>query len=63
MTETRITLTLDQVEARALAAMAQADCRQPRDQVKRLTRSEAEKRGLWPIVQEQPVPQREAVRP
>lgn len=52
----RLTITLDQEEREALTRLAQADVRPPKEQLRFLLRSEAEKRGLWPV----PIP---ATRP
>ncbi len=45
----RLTITFTQEEREALARLAQADVRPPKEQLRFLIRSEAEKRGLWPI--------------
>lgn len=63
MSETKIVLTLDQVESQVLVAMAQADCRPPRDQVRQLIQSEAKRRGLWPTPTTTKTPASAAVRP
>jgi hypothetical protein len=50
-----ITFTPDECEA--LDRLAEVEVRPVKDQVRVLVRSEAEKRGLWPNPQVQPVPQ------
>jgi len=54
-----ITFTPDEREA--LDRLAEVEVRLVKDQVRVLVRSEAEKRGLWPNPQVQPVPQCEGV--
>ncbi len=46
MTTSRVMVTLSMTEIKALTRMAMADCRHPREQLRFLFRSEAEKRGL-----------------
>jgi hypothetical protein len=58
---TKLTITFSPEEREALDRLAQVEVRPVKDQVRVLVRSEAEKRGLWPNPQRQPVSQREAV--
>lgn len=46
MNTARISVVLEGLEVTALVRMAEADCRQPREQLRFLLREEAQKRGL-----------------
>jgi hypothetical protein len=47
MQKLRVSVPLERAEARALIAMAGAECREPREQLRYLLRREAKRRGLW----------------
>ena len=45
---TRMTISFTPEEGKILQAMAEADCRSPKDQIRWLLCQEARQRGLWP---------------
>jgi len=45
----RLTIDLTEDERQALVKLAEADLRPAQDQIRFLLRSEAERRGLWPL--------------
>jgi hypothetical protein len=64
MDYTRITITFTPTERDVLDKLSQVDMRPPKEQLRFLLRSEAEKRGLWPIPSTpRPTPADAEVRP
>lgn len=49
MESLKVNVRLEEDEIRALASMADSDCRPPREQMRFLLREEARRRGLLPL--------------